>query len=286
MLIKRGESDLPKASGGHAMTVADTVEPASTWRWWPHRIALVILAVVWVAFLAVDLVWQGSPNDWPLWFLFFREGGIVEHLTWLMLAAASLLAMFTAGRAWGRAPYEFQRFWLILAIGIVLLLIEDAGDTSHRFAYYLGVVFGEVRLDAARLPVYVVLGGVMLYALLRYRRIWRDVPGVARPLLGGYVLYAIGAGLSVPFNLFTGGYDTVGLVVLEGWFGGALAGLPEPIWGATADNSHVVFMDLAIEESVELLAASLLATASLRAARRSAETVQQDPVVQASHSRE
>ncbi len=266
------------------MNVPELV-PSARW-WWPHRIALLILAVAWVAFLAVDLVWQGSPNDWPLWFLLFRESGIVEHLTWFMLAAASLLAMLTAGRAWGRNANDVHRFWLILAIGVVLLLIEDAGNTSHRFAYYLGVVFGEVSLNAARLPVYLVLGGVMLYALLRYRHVWRDVPGLARPLLGGYVLYAIGAGASVPLNLFTGGYDTLGLVVFDGWFAGALAGLPEPIWGATADNSHVVFMDLAIEESIEFLAASLLATAGLRGARSSGGMATQDPLLDASRVNE
>ncbi len=61
----------------------------------------------------------------------------------------------------------------------------------------------------------------------------------------------------------------MGRVVFDGWFGGALAGLPEPVWGATDDNSHRVFMDLAIEERIEFLAASLLATGGLRGARYS-----------------
>lgn len=231
----------------------------------PLLIGASFVGVALAAMLLVDLALGWTVAARPLWYLLFREGGPSEHLSWLLLGAAALLGAASAGRSSGADA----RFWAWFAFGAILLLIEDAGNTSHRFArdldVFAGQVFGfEVSRDGGRLVVFAILGAVMLGVLLRFRDQWSRWPSVRRMLLAGYVLYGVAAGASVPFNLLGAGYQSVGDTLLATLFGGQLSRLPEPIWGATSDNTGYVFMDLVVEESIEVLAAALLATAAWR----------------------
>ena len=125
-------------------------------------------------------------------------------------------------------------------------------------------MFAEVSRDAGRLVVFAIIGAVMLGVLLWFRDQWSQWPSVRRMLLAGYVTYGVAAGASVPFNLVGAGYQSVGDTLLATLFGGRLSRLPEPVWGAETDNTGYVFMDLVVEESIEVLAAALLATAAWR----------------------
>jgi len=219
--------------------------------------SFVVIAIA--AMLVVDLALGWTSDTWPLWFHLFREGGPSEHLSWLLLGAAALLGAASAGRSSGADA----RFWAWFAFGAVLLLIEDAGNTSHRFARFMNM-FAEVSRDAGRLVVFAIIGAVMLGVLLWFRDQWSQWPSVRRMLLAGYVTYGVAAGASVPFNLVGAGYQSVGDTLLATLFGGRLSRLPEPVWGAETDNTGYVFMDLVVEESIEVLAAALLATAAWR----------------------
>jgi len=231
----------------------------------PLLIGVSFVVIALAAMLVVDLASGWTSDTWPLWYLLFREGGPSEHISWLLLGAAALLGAASAGRSSGADA----KFWAWFAFGSILLLIEDAGNTSHRFASYLNnftrQAFGfEVSLEAGRLVVFAILGAVMLGVLLRFREQWSQWPSVRRMLLAGYVTYGLAAGASVPFNLVGVGYQSVGDTLLATLFGGRLSRLPEPIWGADTDNTGQVFMDLVVEESIEVLAAALLATAAWR----------------------
>ena len=66
-------------------------------------------------------------------------------------------------------------------------------------------------------------------------------------------------------NLFFGGYSRVGPALVDLLYGGRLQPLPEAVWGLDeAVATGHVWMDTVVEESLELMAAAVLATVSLR----------------------
>jgi len=233
----------------------------------PWLIAAALLLASVVLKVAVDVIWQGGDNDWPLWSLLWAEGGVIEVATWMTLGTCALMAMWLSGRTHG----DEARYWGWFGVGTALLLIEDAGNTSHRFAFYLDIVasrFGLAQpgVDAGRLVVYAALGSVMLWVLIGYRGIWWNQPRLRSPLMIGYALYGIAALMSVPLNLFFGGYERIGPRVIEFLYRGKLQPLPRPVPGFddVSTSTGFVWMDTVFEESLELFAAALLLTVSVR----------------------
>ena len=239
----------------------------------PWLIAAALLVVAVILKIVVDVLF--GNNDWPLWFFVWAEGGVIEQATWLMLGTGALLAMWVSGRSQGGQ----ERFWGWFAVGLALLLVEDAGNISHRFADHADLVLPRLGIappsrNAARLVVFSVLGGVMLWVLFAYRPIWSKRRDLRNVLVGGYLLYSAASLLSVPFNLFFGGYERIGDRLVAVLYGQRLTPMPEPVWGLDEVATGLVWMDSVVEESLELMAAAFLATVSVRGWRsikRSAE---------------
>jgi hypothetical protein len=209
------------------------------------------LLVTWLAVIVVDVVLP--RGDVILWMHLFNDRP-VEWAQWLLLPAAAVSAGYLAARL---PDGEAARFFLLFAVGVSLMLVEDAGDVRHVISdYVVDQVGGRVRGVRTRtvsdLVYFALLAAVPVYALLRYgRSVWR-VRAVRGYLAGGYGLYAvaaIGSGLSG-----LGLYQAVGRFVADVAFAGRLA-LPtwaEPGW------SHFFIADSALEETIETLAAGLM----------------------------
>lgn len=219
------------------------------------------LGIAWALFVAVDildLVDLGVPlfphlfNDRP-----------VEWSQWIILILAIAAAAYLAGRLAAEDRAGASRFFFLLAIGLGLMLIEDAGDVRHTISGYVSAmigyeIFGLHHAVVTHVPYFAALAALPVYAVLRYGRYpWKSVQ--TRFYLGGgvllYAVAALGGGLAFLNDFYVGLGAWVDRVVLGGR-------LPVPA-GTAPSAAHFMLMDSVIEESVELLAVAMLLAAIL-----------------------
>lgn len=234
-------------------------------------LALMMVGVVDVFDVAGLRSRLGREDGAPLWLHLFQQASITEVLQWSALAVLALLASHGAGRlavfsVGSRASWQReQRFLTLLAVSALLMLIEDAGNPSHRLAQYVYDLLGQESLTIeviARFPVHLIVAGVPLYTFLRY---WpsavRGRPG-AGLLLGGIGAYGVTAFSSGPANALFDFYERVGPVVAERLLGGRLLPVEPPPGLALRFSEEVftgaLFMDYVYEESIELIGVALL----------------------------
>ena len=211
-----------------------------------------------------------SSLEMPMvWWHLFREGSPTELLQWTLLGATALVASYHAGRLAlsrsGPAPLvRERRFLTLVSVATMLMLIEDAGNPSHRVASIVMGLLGDdsyVIEVAARLPVFILVGAVPLYAFVRY---WPSV-GFRRPggglLLGGFVAYGVATFSSLPANMLFDYYPRVGRFVTDQLFAGRMIPMERTLdWQlrfSAEEFTGTLFMDFAYEESIELIGAML-----------------------------
>ncbi len=258
-----------------------TPEPAP-WPWLLRlRPGLLLVAVAafvltaWLVFLAVDIIDVGGISDripMPMWTYLFNDH-VVEVTQWIMLAVVVALSGYLGGRLAGTVHRGASSFFFILAIGLGLMLVEEAGDIRHGISGAVRLHFGADVLGlpyqmVSDVPYFAALAVLPLYAVIRYgRHAWASVS--ARPYLvaavGLYGLAAISSGLRHLGSL----YVNLGSVIDRAFFGGRFPPAP----GMTQDRAHYFVVDGPIEESVELFAVTcmlamvLAFVADLRAGR-------------------
>lgn len=240
---------------------------------WPRlmrrspRLLITLIALwllgAWGVFLAVDIYeWIDLGLNRPVWTLLFNDRPI-EWTQWFILAAAAAMSGYLGGRLDGRGETKAGRFFTLLALGLGFMLIEDAGDIRHvlnqEAAWLVGAkIFGLPASFLVEAPYFLAVAGVPLYALARYgRSIWWAV-SARFYMLGGFLLYGLAAGGSLLSNL------AHSYVILGGLFDILLLGSRLPlIPGRTQEYSYFFFADSALEESIELLAITMLLAAML-----------------------
>jgi len=240
-------------------------------------VGIAYLLAAWSAVVLIDVLDVAGIRtrlegvlDMPMvWWHLFREGSPTELLQWTLLGSTGLVASYHAG--WlavsrrGPAPLvRERRFLMLVSVAMVLMLIEDAGNPSHRVA---GIVMGLLGDDsylvevAARLPVFILVGAVPLYAFVRY---WPSV-GFRRPggglLLGGFVAYGVATFSSLPANMLFDYYPRMGRFVMDRLFAGRMIPIERTLdWQlrfSAEEFTGTLFMDFAYEESIELIGAVL-----------------------------
>ncbi len=241
--------------------------------WWPWLLRLspgvVLMAVVgwlvfaWGVFIAIDIGQLfGAELNRPAWRLLFNDYP-VEWSAWFVLAFATVSAAFLAGMLRMLERPGAAKFFFWLAVGLGLMLIEDAGDIRHTISGEVQRVAGDEVLGIhyrvfSDSIYFTLLAAAPVYAVLRYGKYaWQSVRS-RWYLLSGVGLYAVAAiGSSVrhlgDFYIKIGAWLD-GLV-----FGG---GFPVPD-GMSQERAHFLLVDSVLEESVELLAAALLLAAIL-----------------------
>ncbi len=219
------------------------------------------LGIGWALFIAVDILGMVELGT-PLYPHLFNDRAI-EWTQWVLLALAIAASAYLAGRLQAEDRAGSARFFFLLAIGLGLMLIEDAGDVRHTISGYAwGMVgyeiFGLHHAVVTHVPYYAALAAVPVYAVLRYGRYpWASVR--TRLYLGGgvllYALAAMASALAFLDDLYVEVGAWVDRVVLAGR-------LPVPD-GIAASGAHYMLVDSVLEESVELLAAGMMLAAIL-----------------------
>jgi hypothetical protein len=234
-------------------------------------IALSYLAVTWALFIIVDVANVAGTRDAlvaagvdppALWWHLFEEGHLTEWLQWTCLGLFATVSAALAGRASTVAQGPTTRFWVLMAAAGVLMLIEDAGNPRHTLGRLATMSSGT---EAAVLPMHVVvfatIGGVALYGVLIYGAVPRAARSAWRFLLAGVVTYAVAGSLS--FTGYAGLYDPLGRAMRLTVLGDRLLDFVPPGHVAHPALMNVILMDRLVEESLELLGASLLLAAAV-----------------------
>lgn len=228
-----------------------------------------IIALAWLAVVVYDVGWPArvlseDERFLSVWWFTFTESGPIELVQWLFLA----IGAFLATRLGAMLPEgtEPARFWTLMGLAFMFLLLEDAGDLRQhlaRIGHDLAAIHGanpHRTYSLIEKSCYLALAGLPCYAFLRYgwHIIWQ--PGAARLWLvlgfGLYGLSAIGSALRYQADF----YVRTGSWLQDKLFGGGLTRI-ELSEGHLPDSFYL--MDYLIEESLELAAVTCLIVALL-----------------------
>ncbi len=194
-------------------------------------------------------------------------------IQWYILSLVLLVFAMNAGMALARDDNRVFSFWLLISLGLILMVVEDAGDVRHHLRFELENLTGEGPMGFFgtiwELLYFAVLGAVMAYAILGYRKVyWNDMK-IRNYFLAGLIFYGIAVSSSwlgsafhseIDFELYT----LAGEFIMTRMF--VNGGVTEKAYElATANHEwfNFDFMDLVYEESLELLGAGSLLTAGV-----------------------
>lgn len=238
-------------------------------------VIVVWLTVAWSLFLSVDIFgWFDPGFNRPMWRLLFNDYP-VEWTQWFLLAFSVFIAGFLSAVLYARKQLPSAKFFLFFGIGLGLMLVEEAGDIRHTISAELRRVMGEEIAGlpyrvVSDVPYFTLLATLPAYAALRYgKHIWRDYLQARWLLLSGVVLYALAAVSSAVRHL-NDFYIRVGAWVDTTFFAGRFP-VPDNM---TQERAHFFVVDSVLEETVELLAITLVLAGLLAVSlqlRRSAE---------------
>ena len=219
---------------------------------------LTVVLVTFFAVLALDVVQVVGPREIPLWSRIYNDGPI-EWMQWFfqafIIATAAYIGSYLRLRG---DDLEVGRFYWLLALGVGLMLIEDAGDIRHELApYIIGLTGPEiVGLPVnlfAEVPYFMLIAALPVYAVMRYGRyVWR-VPSVRRYLLPAFALYGLAAAAS-SLRVLGDTYVRTGYLIDAHVFGGRSPAAP----GQTRSESYFYLVDGMLEESMETIAAACM----------------------------
>jgi hypothetical protein len=271
--------------------------------WLPPLLALIWIVVAVLAMWLVDAEGAfGGPQrlaeiglDPPyVWFQLFMDGGITEILQWSSLG---ILIVVTAGLAVAhrhraaavtlRDDHErLAAFWTLVAVMAVLMLLEDAGNVRHLLTHYVGVAVGfEPRpVTLAEIAYFAAIASIGGYAVVRYardlgrranlHRTARSEGGTAeggtgrrRPTFTTYGILGVlvyGSAAAINASRTIGDwYVAFGRLLVDDVLQAPQLVQAAPVAGLDEWDLRFMFVDFVIEESLELLGASLLVAAVL-----------------------
>ncbi len=212
---------------------------------------------------------------WFYWFLTPVE----DPLQWLTLAAA--IYVFFAN--W-RLTHQLEalrpsRFWRLLGVGVILMLLEDIYDMRHHSRDFLTEALDSESYGYFgtffELGYFAVLGAIMVFAVARYRKEFWDYTKARNYLIAGYSFYGLAAFSSWAGSSFQSVldgddlYTAIGRRVTGFLFGrdpesqALFDETNEPLIENARNTLEFFFMDSVYEESVELLGAAALLVAGL-----------------------
>ena len=200
------------------------------------------------------------------WYHFFADAQTVEIPQWIALSFCVLTCGFIAGKESEKKRFANSRFFILIGLGLCIMVLEDAGNFRHVISHYASLFFNQHGLRSpiktlTELSIYFTLGLLMVFPILRYLKGLNLNKKALSLLFGGYTSYFLASAMSATRNIFTW-YDKAGEFLINN------LPLSTPvIWERTASSleNHAgyfplgyYFMDFLIEESLELIGASLL----------------------------
>jgi len=222
-------------------------------------VVCLLFSYLLIYFFDIRENWQGTHK---IWYEIFRESGPIENLQWFVLGLFSIVSAFISGNLWYHNKFHESRFWLLLSILGMIMVIEDTGNISHIFRSY--VIRLELPVPAfipdERIIVYAIYGLVALYPMFIYYKHKLSFPGPFRFLFVGYLIYGfISLSSASQDRGVIDWYQPAGEFLIDLIGNGKLYyTLPETHWAY--EIVGYLFMDTVVEESIELIAAAFLLT--------------------------
>lgn len=195
-----------------------------------------------------DFLESADLNHPRAWFHLFGERGYIELIQWFFLASLALTSMFFGARNIDTDAERLGRFWILMAIFFTILLVEDAGNTSHLYSEYAKRIFQDNSFLSSRRIVYVgymILGSL---PVLKYLKDLIQFPKAFIVLLLGYGTYGF-AGIQSAFTYLNDFRYALGDDFVNQRFNGALYFEIPAGW-----STEEAFADFVFEEPLELLA--------------------------------
>lgn len=244
------------------------VGPSGIRPWIVPATAAVVVVLMFVLIMLIDVggmfggieaMEEAGLAPPAVWFQMFQDRGVAEFLQWGLLGWFIILAATLRGRA-AQHDRDRGRFWLLIAVFGLLMLLEDAGGVRDTLTHW-GDVFlpGE---GSGRLTIFLWFGAIAAVlggAVFRYGRDVVSETPVRAYGLAGSVLFAIAAVGEAAEHVL-------------GWMGPVGWWLVNDVLGATYivqlpqhDMDYLVYLftDFAVEEPLELLGIAFLVAAVL-----------------------
>lgn len=243
-----------------------------------------------VLYYLIDLKNTWGSRDWlfgtegvyfyftytPFFFQHYgRDGGFAEVVQWGLLAGAITLALYYAGRL-AVSQHAVSRFWLILGVGMLLMLLEDAGEVRHLFMSYIQWAANEPDQGIVgtifEAGMFVVLGGLPIYAVVRYYKVIMSHGRALWYTMLGISAHAVAASLSFVGTAFQMTLDTDVYSLMGDAFKRASLAIADPglemLWNQwDAENwlyqVDFFLMDSFVEENIELFGNAFFLAAAL-----------------------
>ena len=207
------------------------------------------------------------PYFWYHWFTIPLE----IPLQWYLLGSIVVVFAMIAGGAYERNEKQIFYFWFLLSLGVVLMIVEDAGNVRHEIRWMIESVADEEQYGffgtISELLYFAIIGVIMLFALIRYRNVYWHLIDVKKYLFLGYLFYGLGVAssfLGSAFESVTGFslYEKTGTFIMDSFFlNDEKTELTYEIALETMEDLNFMFMDKVYEESLELIGAGALLTA-------------------------
>lgn len=249
-------------------------------------LAVGFLLVSYVLVIAIDVLnlfdlhtrWTAGGERFYFWKHWFQTP--VEIPTqWVCLSAVVVTLFLSAGAAYQRGDADEFDFSMIFGIGATLMLIEDSLNPRHHLRYHLeGRDFAGYGMvgTLSELAYFALLGGLLLFVFIHFRRVFWEREKVRKFMIRGYVFYAIAVGSSWTGPAFrsvtedfpdlytvTGRFFTQVLFFDGGEREAYFHAVNEALERTDTLPLEYWFMDRVWEESFELLGASALLVAAL-----------------------
>jgi hypothetical protein len=189
----------------------------TTKRYFPEIIILlsvVYITLSFILFYLIDLRNAFGLRDWlfsvdrvyfyfsytPFFFQHYgRNSGFAEVVQWGLLGSGIVIAALLAGRLYEKTK-KLSRFFLLMTVALILILIEDAGDVRHMMMSYVQLAANEPDqgiIGTLFEGIYfAILGGIPLYAFLKYGRFLQEITKAWWYMIAGFVAHALAASLS------------------------------------------------------------------------------------------
>ena len=252
---------------------------------WLFFLALGFLIISWAMIYLIDVINLFgirdrfyTPETGAFFFRHWFVTPVEVPVQWLFLFGAMYVFFLNAGRTAGDKNQRPFKFWRLMGLGSIFMVMEDVYNIRHQLRGYIGRWAGDGAYGYLatffELGYFAAIGTVLIYAFFRYRRVFWNRPKTRRYLISGYGFYGTAvcaSWLGTAFhdhleeNLYTG----AGRVFTNILFGSH----PEASELYSRANEHLAgtgtelleywFMDSVVEESIELLGAAALLVAGL-----------------------
>ncbi len=215
------------------------------------------IIIIWSLFFLFD-IFEVFSSERILWTILFNDYPL-EWTQWFVMVFAIVTAGFLSSQLFSEKRFFSSKFFLLFALGIGFMLIEDAGDIRHVISSELnkfsdnGYLMGIHYKVVSDLPYFVLLASLPLYATFRYGRYVWVVSKCRFPFLLGLFFYAI-ASIGSAFRHFNDFYINIGYWINENVLNNSFP-IPSSL---SIDRGHFLLVDSILEETIELLAISFI----------------------------